>query len=330
MNIFIKPNYLIVIGLSFCFFLSACHKNLSREQSEKHLKAFDSELIMMVKQMSETNAFKALNILLSYDNLPLPFKYPEFTELGDPIAFDFQQNKGIYQLNDTIDEIIRCGESDSIVIIFPVQSEKKIPATFIITDYKEELSVWGMMFPTLANMKLIIEDRTLFEVHLNSEMAYSVPVKSNISASFDLFKLEAHLKTKLSKTKARINVDLEIFKRDEEYLKINSAIKTKITDQNSMLFNKVEIYCEALPIILKADVDYGEINSDSHYFVRDFNENSSIQVLTNKKDYLGEIKLMEKANSDRLNFVVEHNDKTFSYLEDYMLTFKEIMNTKIR
>ena len=74
----------IFIGLLLVFLFSSCRNKLSKEQGEKHLKAFDSELITMMKQLSETNAFNAFDFLLSYNNLPLPFKYPQHNSKGIP------------------------------------------------------------------------------------------------------------------------------------------------------------------------------------------------------------------------------------------------------
>ena len=199
----------------------------------------------------------------------------------------------------------------------------------MIANYKEELSVWGVMFPTIVDMKLEYNNRNLFEVNMRSELAYQIPVKSKIVAKFDRFKLNAHLTTKLTRSTGKINLDIEILKRDEPYLKATSRIKSTITEQQSMVFDEVLLKCNVYPIKFIADVDYGDINTNSHNFVKDFNENSEIQIYSNKNNYLGSIKLKERAGSDRLNFIVEYNDKTFAFLEDFLLSFREIMNKKI-
>lgn len=331
MKLQLKKYFLNFIAIVFLisFLFSACQKSLTREQSEKHLKAFDSELIMLIKQVSETNAFKAFEALPSLSKLPLPFNYPEKDETGNPIAFNLEQKKGIYQYNNKLDELIRCGESDSIVILFPFYTKNDTVAKFIVSDYQEEMSIWGVMVPTVAQMKIVAAKKTLFNLQIKSEMAYQVPVECEISASFDKFNLAADLKTKLSKTKARIKVNAQIFKREEEYLAVNAGIVTKITDQNSMVFDKVKIQGNVYPISFEAKVNYGNINLGSHHFVNDFNDNSSIRVYTHNNEHLGNIKLKERENCDRLNFVVEYNDKSFSYLEDFILTYNEIMNIKM-
>jgi hypothetical protein len=179
---------------------------LTSAEGEKHLRAFDNEWISFFKQASETNAYLAFNALTSIDNAPLPLRlYPDSTG-NKSLYFPFDSLTGVYLYDTIANQFVKKNESDSVVLFYPFGEHGSRMAKFIIAEYHEEPSVWGVLLPTKVDIKLEEANKTLLSLRSTTKMQYQVPVHSSTHIEFDRFDGIFELKTKLSRNRSKISL----------------------------------------------------------------------------------------------------------------------------
>ena len=320
---------LIWIFVSILAFTS-CSRALPKEEAEKHLKAFDNELIILSKQVSETMAYQAVHELFVIKNLPLPFQYTSSDKKeSGAYVYDFETRKGIYQYNDTTHLVMRTGESDSLIILFPFESKMDHWARFILMDYKEEVSAFGIMFPTKLAVKIEIQDHSILELNSSTLMDHGFPVQSNTRIVFNKFRIGNQFETKLSRRKGVIHQKLVFDSGDKTVLDLSSRIVATLSEQKQLTFKKVEISGDIFPIHFTAKVNQGNIPPDALNFVEEFNANSNIEVFQQKGRKIGHVFLQEIPSVNRLNFTLRYSDGTTVQLQKLLFGFDEIMNMKL-
>ena len=313
--------WLLLIVASF----TSCKKELTAKDGEKHLRAFDNELITISKQLKNSESVVALEQLFSIKKLPVPFRYR--TNSKDT-PFPFEKLKGIYQYDSLTNGCYKFATADSIIIIFPFRTLKHSKAKFIIASYVEAVSVWGPMFPTQADIKLEIDKKTVASIKSKGELNYQVPTQSNTTIQFGHYAFRIDLRSKLSRRKSKMFLDLALEKAGKTILNCTSDMKVSQTEFNGTLFDKVNLYCAAFPIIIRAKANYGAIDPASHDFINEFNRQIDISVESEQKASIGRIVLKDRSNTNRLNFAIIYSDGTSAWLDDFLFFMKELMNVK--
>ena len=317
--------YFYFIILLLLIVNSSCRQKLTAKEGEKHLRAFDNELISYTKQLKSSESVAAFEKLFSIQNLPIPFRYHKQVK-GEP--FPFSKLKGIYRYDSLTNECIKHSDSDSIIIIFPFKSSHDSVAKFSIANYAEEISIWGPMFPTKVDVKLEVAGLTIASIKSDGILKYQVPTKSLTVFRFDRYSFHLDLHSKLSRKKSKMFVKVELKKAEETVLTCNSAMEVSQTNISGAKFNTVNLECYAFPLVIRAKANYGAIAPNTHDFISAFNRNVSIEVETENEAYIGSIRLKEKPNANRLNFVVAYNDGTYTNLEDFLFFARWILNVK--
>ena len=311
---------LILIAISF-----SCKRTLTAEEGEKHLRAFDNEIISVVNHLKNNEAIAVAKKLFSISTLPIPFKYHHQPDT----PFPFNELKGIYRYDSLQNRCIKMSISDSIIIQFPFKSEHDSIALFIIADYSESLSIWGNMFPVKADIKLEIEGRNAITLKSEGIMKYQVPTQSRSIITIEDYSLILDIHSKLSKRKSRMFVDAELTKSNKTLFSLLANTNVLYSDLNGNLFTNLNAQLSIFPIEADVHANFGAIRADSHQFVHDFNKHISIHVKDEKGRHIGNIVLRDKPYTNRINLAVEYEDKTFTYLEDFLFIARELMNVKM-
>lgn len=321
----------ILLTLVFMLLLISCSRSLPKQQAEKHLKAFDSELINLSKQVSETMAYKAVHELFMIRNLPLPFQYTSSDEKASgAYVYDFEEQKGIYSFNTETQLLEKTGSADSLIIVFPFVSKLDQEARFILIDYTEENSAFGIMFPTRMEAKIEIKGHVVFELNSSSTISHGFPVKSKTEISFSKFQLNNYFETRLSKRKGVIKQNLQFTTDERSILSIHSRIVAGMNEQMQLEFRKVEVDGDIFPIRFTARVDQDKISHDAARFIESFNANADILVYKlNSRKKIGRVYLKEIPGVNRLNFFLNYGDGTTVELQKMLFGIDEIMNMKL-
>ncbi len=325
-----KYIFFIIILLTTFVFTIGCSEKMDAKNAEKQLKAFDSELILLAKQFSRSTAYQALQQLYSYKNLPVPYRFNANNGAQSIHTFDFEKQKGIYRLNNSTNEFYRHSTSDSIVIIFPYQSAHDSLARFVISQYSESLSAWETMMPTCANISLDIKGKKEIQLLINGRMEHQVPVDYLASVQFEKIKADFSIRTKPGKNKSRMQTDLTVFSNNKQKASIKTSSLIKVLSNGTMLFDKVKFETTIFPLHISGFVNYGAIKHEKNSFVTEFNSNSKISIheaQQNKK--VGSVILSERPMHDKINIAVVYNDGSTIFLEDLLLSIREIMSIKL-
>jgi hypothetical protein len=311
-----------------CFLFSSCRPKLTKEEGEKQLRAFDNEMIVMSKQITESNAYRLLLQLNTIKHLPLPFQFGTAVS-GKSYHYDFEASKGLYIYNKNLNEMIKSAPSDSIILIFPFQSEVDSVAKLVVTTYEEEQSVWNIMLPVKLEAKILLANHTVLNIHCRGEIKYGLPVDYKFEMEFSRFQMKTDLTTKLSRKKGRVEIVISILKDNSEIFKCKSNLITRMNEFQQTDYGTIKSKIEVFPLTIDMNINRDKIDAHTTHFIDDFNKNSSIWVYGNNgRTLIGKIKLKDRPNNDKLNPVIIYNDGSFEYLDELLFSVKQILNVK--
>jgi hypothetical protein len=311
-----------------CFLFFSCHQKLTKEEGEKQLRAFDNEVIILSKQLTESHAYRLLLQLDTIKHLPLPFQFGTAVP-GKPYHYNFEYSKGIYLYNKEKNEMYKSAPSDSIVLIFPYLSEVDSVAKMILTAYKEEQSVWNIMLPVKLEAKILLGNHTVLNIHCLGEINYGLPVDYLFEIEFSRFQIKTALTTKLSRNKGRVKIVNSILKDQSEVFNCESNLITRMNENQQIVFGLVKSKIEVFPITIDLNINRNKIDKNTTHFIEDFNKNASIWIYGNRqRTVIGKLELKDRPNNDRLNPAIIYNDGSIEYLDDFLFSVAQILNVK--
>ncbi len=319
----------IILSVIALGIIGGCKNKLSPSDSEKHLKAFDSEIIMLSKQFSETCAFDAFQFLLAQNNVPIPFRYNSNQTADHALEYNFEQSKGKYEIDLATNTAFKTGESDSVIILIPRTCKNHEQITLIICDYAEEYSIWDMMIPTKAYLSMMAGNTEIMRMELNVEMKYQVPVLANLHINSEGIYLKYDMKTRLSKRTTRSKMNVVAGKNTDEIIVASSNVRMKQEANGSLLFDHVNFKFKAFPVKMQGKIDYNKIDSNTRFFNSQFNKHSEITIKSFKNKKIGKVLLTDRSDVDRLSFDIIYNDNSTKNMDELLLTLKTLLNVKI-
>ena len=316
----------VIILLVILLLISSCQRRMDKQSAQKHLKAFDSELIQLTRNISRTTGYHALEALVKIGNLPLPLGYS-----GDdnPLAYNLEENKGVYAVNQ-FHKLEKVQNSDSLIIIYPFISEKDSVAKLVMSQYNEEMTILGVMFPTEAKISIEIAGSSMLHISSHGEIAHGVPVKSNTEFRFGNYVMNANLITKLTRKKGKVDFSLNISKLDKDIFTAKAKFNAYMGENTSLSVSELKCSGQVFPVSFKVASNYGDIAKNSTDFVHDFNQCTKINLWNYQgTQKIGGVQLGRREKSDRLNFMVIYNDGSSEFLSDYLFSLETLLNVKL-
>jgi hypothetical protein len=307
--------------------LSSCKRNLSSDKAEKHLRAFDHEMITMFNDISSSEAYKILSKAVGCRCMPLPFGYSAEDEDG-VLGFDFEAKKGIYFYEETMHGVERIADSDSLIILIPLKGRNEEVAEIVLSEYSEKLTAWGFYYPLKMVLSVEQNGRKLMTVQGDGAVEHGVPVYGNWKINIARYTFDMGLKTRLTRRKGKSDIALNILRNHEDYISGSINMINRIKD-GSLLVEKLKFDLKTMPVIVSGDVQYGKIDAATTNFIDSFNKNASIDIYTGSGYRAGSIKLMPRENNTRLNFAVVYPDGKTAYTDDFLFTMRAFMNFKL-
>jgi hypothetical protein len=311
------------------FLTSACKQPLPRQDAEKHLRAFDNELISLMNNFQRTRSFLALQEIIAIDSVPLPFFAHQSATPGGVQEFNFEQLKGVYNFDSISRKFYLSGVSDSIIIHYHATKTFNLPIRLIITGYSEEATSSSLMFPTHLNACMFIGDKRTIKIAHFAKLEQQLPVEARLSVEIENYKLTLDLSSRLRRAYANAKVECKV-DRDIETL-LHSTIKSKVgvSEEGGFSIRSLDMQMTVFPVFVKAVVDNDAINSNAIDFIEEFNRHSNIEVFRSRdRRKLGDIMLKTKESSDKLDYALLYEDESFVFLEDLLLTVEQFLNIK--
>lgn len=317
---------LLLLGLVL---LTACKRSLPKKEAEKYLKAFDNELIILFNQLSESEGLFLLNRMLAVENLPLPLLNLVASNKQSEPAYRLANYAGIYRV-DTLSMLAqKVAPSDSLVVLLPYRSKKAGEAFLVLSSFEASMTKWGTEVPTKMELKLGIDDRVLFAMHIDGEIKHDIPVKMNVEMQLAQYLLQLKLRSLLTRQRARFFLNIAVLNGERNIVKAKSYMQHDVSNPGASILEKTKVRLVSFPVDVKVRIDNLSIDPHSNNFVKEFNQNTSITVRKqNDKTFLGTVALKEREGEARLNYALTYSDGSLVFLDELMLSYKYLMNLR--
>ncbi|MCF8362302.1 MAG: hypothetical protein K9G70_06720 [Prolixibacteraceae bacterium] len=321
----------LVVSALLCFMiagvLSSCKRNLSSDKAEKHLRAFDHEMLTMLNDISSSGAYKILSKAVGCRCMPMPFGYSVEDEDG-VLGFDFEAKKGIYFYEEKMHEVERIADSDSLIILIPLKDRNDEVAEIVLSEYSEKLTAWGFYYPLKMVLSVEQNGRKLMTVQGAGVVEHGVPVYGDWKIDIARYTFDMGLKTRLTRRKGKSDITLNVLRDYEDYISGSIDMINRIKN-GSLWVEELKFDLKTMPLTVSGKVEYGKIDAASTVFIDSFNKNTSINIYSGSGYRAGSIKLMPRENNTRLNFAVVYPDGKTAYTDDFLFTMRAFMNVKL-
>ncbi len=326
----LKRFYLAALTIVAIVLLSySCRRPLPATDAFDHIRAMDNELIVLLNAIRQTKSFEIFHEIQQVKNIPLPFYAHASENPGEVKTFNFARYRGSYFYDTLINRFVLTHQSDSIILHYPIRLSNSKLAKLVISDFGEEKSSGNMMIPTIFKGFLSVDGRKVVEIVHSATVEHQLPVAVDLYARVESFELRivltSRLRRKLSNALLKFRVD-----REGEN-KINGRIQSKLgfNGNGAMRFHTLRASLSAFPALLLAKVNNDAVDAHTADFVSEFNNHSRIEAFRlNDNRKLGEIRLKQRTRSDKLDYAFYSADGSYVFLEDELLTVREIMNIK--
>ncbi len=320
--------YLLLLPLVFHF--SACKKHVPESEATIILKAFDNEFINFANQIQNKRTYKSLISLASAENVPLPFFASISDEPGGLSYFNLQDRKGVYQIDPVRNEAIQTGLSDSIIIHFRDSSIIDLPVKFIIAEYSEEPSSSKLMFPVRLNAAMYIGGKRVLSIDHTAIVEHTFPVELNLYMTLENYSLETQLSTRLRKRHANLSIKSIVLKDESVYVQWTTNAKLGYSEPGAFYFKRLNMNYSMFPVIFDIKVNNNAISRNAASYIDEFTKHSKMFAYTKKdKRKLGEINLKCREGSDKLDYAIFFNNGSYVYIDDLLLSAREILSVKL-
>ncbi|PKP53092.1 MAG: hypothetical protein CVT92_05845 [Bacteroidetes bacterium HGW-Bacteroidetes-1] len=316
--------------LILTFLFNACSPPLPKEESQKHLRAFDNEMIQLFNRVGNTEAMRSLISLYKINEVPLPlFSFTGVDTITGYQTYDFQKSKGVYYFQADLNRLVKRGESDSVIILFPFKSRYDSLIRFVLSDYGETSTALQMMFPERLHATLYAGSTMLLKMNFQATIKHGMPAKILWHLVFADYNLRLSMKTRFMRTKGVTKVSLVMKESNKPVLNGDITTEVIVTDNNTLVFNKKKIDVEVYPIKIRLQSDYSFLEGKPSDFFSEFNRNSSFKIYNKSNRLMGDIKFTRLDGLDRVNLMFIYPDGSVENLEDMLLVARTILNMKI-
>ncbi len=325
-----KVHASLFFACAIWFFCGGCTSTLPKDESIKHLKAFDAESLQLANKMAQTESIKALMALRQLSRLPLPLQSASVTSdsAGSPY-FSLDKNKGIYKYysSDSCTKTVS-DSTQGISISFPFTSRKDSLANFVLSEYSEEATAFEMTMPTRAKAKLLVADHIIASLDYSAELQHQMPQKAKLLFNFSGFRLNCKLSSKFHSDYATIYVDYVL--TDNESIKLEGTLRSDVhLKQNSLQFSNLEIVTQVFPLVIHFMADDQFTSQEEMAYPAHFNKHSEFYFTDLKGNRLGDVVFVKVPGTDRISLEIRFEDGSVQNLEELLLLAKNILNLKI-
>ena len=332
----LTPKIFIIIIIS-ALLTSSCINEMEKDKAMSHLKAFDNELVRLIRDIQRTEAFSSFSMISSINKAPLPFVKDEDRIIpGVAYSYDFDYLKGIYEL-DTLNMVFeKTGNSDSVIVYFKNPSLNNASVKLIIADYEEKPTSSAFFMPSEIDMKMFIDNIEVMSIKHHADVQYGYPFELSFYGYFNGYIITSELNTSLRRKTALANWNLSVFNNEERIAnwKLNAVLNHEAVvyfEEDYAVYNikKLSMLYEMYPIKIDVEVNNEAIPVFTNDYVSEFNKHSNIRVFSfNTGKKIGDVKLLTKERSDKLDYVIYFKDGSYLYIEDLLLSARRILNIK--
>jgi hypothetical protein len=306
----------------------SCRTETSKEDSIKHIRAFDMELINLAMGINNTISFKLLQKISTIKNVPLPFISHRMEQQGKVAKFDFETHKGVYILDSLSNSFIRINSADSIIIEYPGYAEDE-KVLLIISDYAEEAGSSNVMLPLRLVAAMYIGNMQTLNIDHSAGYRLQLPSFNKTIINIENYSISARLRTRLRHNHIRADIEIKTTQNHKELLLWETQAKLRYIHPGTYALLSVDSQFSSFPLVIKASINSAAIQCDIIDYYSSFNTNSNIGIFRQRDNAkIGTLKLKERKGSDTFNPAVLFNDGTIQHLDEFTLVAERILNFK--
>lgn len=304
---------------------------LAKAEAETYLKALDSDITHLLDGISESDAGRALHVLLANDSAPFPVRFPRSFLKGGRKTFAFERYAGAWNWDPADSSFRHAPGGDRIIISYPMPGHQDNNATCIIYRYLEESTTSAHAFPVLFTSDFFVGNRKVFSIDHRAGMVQNIPVFIRTNISLEGGSLSCSLENELDTIRHMGDVRISVTATIRGATIMDGAIQARIRTFPGGAYSvkKIRSGFRIFDCAIETDIDYSEVDRTSRNYVQEFNEHSSIRLFTRKgHEKIGDIILKERVEGKILDFAVRFSDLSDDFLANYILAFKKILDVK--
>ena len=314
--------------LMLSFLTGSCRKEVSRQEAESMLKAMDSEVIRLARQIQKTRTYEAMESLVENTNIPIPYFAHHSVAEGGARVFSFDQAKGVYRI-DHQGLLNRISDSDSLIIWFYDSSFDGEEIKFVIAEYLEEPSSSSLMFPTKIKAWLEVLGMRVMNMDHQARLDHQLPVEARTTIQMENYQFDANLNTKLRRKYGNLSLTMAVSKDGIILSELHKKARLGLIEPGAFYYKRLQMAFSIFPVKIDVSVRNDAISRDASTYIEEFNRHSRMLIYRqNGKGKLGEINLRTREGSDKLDYAFYFNDGYYLYIDEMLLSAKSIMSVK--
>jgi len=324
----LNPAILLLLLLA-TLFLPSCRQPLEKDEAEKHIRAFDNEMLSLLRQLQRSGSFKVLKEILAVENLPLPFIGHQRPDTGALRRFDFEKHKGFYEYDSISAVFFRKADSDSIILKYHSSEWPGIPVRLVVSAYNEEAGSSSLMFPLKLKAGLFFGARQTVNISYVAKLEHQLPVEAQLRVSLENFNFSIDFLNQLRRDHGRVSIKSIVARDGEELMLWKTRSKVGISDDGTFFLRSLKTRVMMFPVKISVNVDNDAIDPYAIDFVGEFNKHSRISAFRKSDSRkIADIMLRPKEGSDKIDYAFHYSDGSYVFVEDLMFTAREILNIK--
>ncbi|MBK9292344.1 MAG: hypothetical protein IPM52_12060 [Bacteroidetes bacterium] len=304
--------------------LAACGRRPDRAQSEKLIRAADTELTGLTKRISETHGMLALRELmrLTETDAPLPI------ETGNLVS-ELAKKFPVSEENSPVKADTAQGMP--LRMVFPYRFRDDSLAVFELQQLQTAPSLLMDDFPLAFSCRIVTASGTiLLDVSHQASLKHELPESVASRIRTGAFEIRISLKTSFRKKNSHVRAELNITEAQTEKLEVRFRSMVNLTQDQQFQFGRKSLSVNVFPIRIDLKGERGFHTYDPMYFVRDFNQDNHIAIYDRSGYHLADIVLTETAEKDHINPVVLFENGERIELEALMKSIRNLLRMKLR
>lgn len=326
---FLNPLYFFLLLLAALYLLPSCRQPLEKAEAEKHIRALDNEMLSLLRQLQRSGSFKVMKEIMAVEDVPLPFFGHQSPEPGAIRRFDFEEHKGFYEYDSISAGFFRTAGSDSIILNYYSSERPGIPVRLIVSTYEEEAGSSSLMFPLKLEAGLFFGDRQTVNISQFAKLEHQLPVEAQLKINFENFSFDMDFLNRLRRDHGRVSITTHVYRDGHELMHWETRSKAGLTDEGSFYLRSLNMKFQMFPVKITVNVNNDAIDPYTIDFVEEFNKHSRISAIRKSDSRkIGDIMLRPREGSDKIDYAFHYSDGSYVFVEDLMLTAREILNIK--
>ena len=302
---------------------------LEKKEALDGLKILNGDITGFIYSLSGRQGSKAMVFLMKQASAPLPFLIDTANRPGFIRDFSFSSGKGIYNWDTASRKFLKEKDTTLILIRFPMPGQPLTKCLFFLFDFEFGKTRTKPAFPVKILAKLFAGGKEVLSI--SHQASISEALISKISSEIKIDSLRGLFELKREGSFAvksgLLSSAISIQDGFNEVLRSNIDIDIDYHPPFTYSFQHIRIQQKLFNTELSGRIDYGSINPTSNEYDKEFNKNTSLELM-DPVDHgiIGNIVLSPAGNEGRFDYFIRFSDKSESRLTDQLPVLQKLFS----